>query len=132
MNYESAITHLECTLTGERFEATHPHRTNPSNGKPLFARYDLEKAKATLTKASLADRRNDMWRYREVMPVIDDANIIALGEAAPLYSWLTDWQVSSASTASTSRMKGSTPPVHSKPADSERQSPRPRSWVRCA
>ncbi len=80
MKYESTITHLECTLTGERFDASHPHRTNPANGKPLFARYDLDKAKSSLTKESLSDRRNDMWRYQEVMPVIDDANIIALGE----------------------------------------------------
>ena len=80
MKHESTITHLECTLTGERFDASYPHRTNPANGKPLFARYDLKKAKATLTKDSLADRRRDMWRYREVMPVIDDANIISLGE----------------------------------------------------
>ena len=78
--YKSAITHLECTLTGERFDVSHLHRTNPANGKPLFARYDLEKAAETLTKDSLADRRRDMWRYREVMPVIDDANIISLGE----------------------------------------------------
>ncbi len=76
----STITHLECTLTGEQFNASHPHRTNPANGKPLFARYDLERAAATLTKESLPDRRQDMWRYREVMPVIDDANIISLGE----------------------------------------------------
>ena len=80
MKYQSAITHLECTLTGERFDASHPYRTNPANGKPLFARYDLEKAKATLTKESLADRSGNMWRYREVMPVIDDDNIITLGE----------------------------------------------------
>ncbi len=80
MKYQSAITHLECTLTGERFDASHPHRTNPANGKPLFARYDLDKAKATLTKDSLADRPRNIWRYREVMPVIDDDNIITLGE----------------------------------------------------
>ena len=80
MKYESTITHLECTLTGGRFDASHPHRTNPANGKPLFARYDLEKARKTLTKQSLADRPRNMWRYREVMPVMDDANIITLGE----------------------------------------------------
>ena len=80
MKYQSAITHLECTLTGERFDASHPHRTNPANGKPLFARYDLKKAKVTLTKDSLADRPRNIWRYREVMPVIDDDNIITLGE----------------------------------------------------
>ena len=80
MKYQSAITHLECTLTGERFDASRPHRTNPANGKPLFARFDLEKAKATLTKDSLANRSTNIWRYREVMPVIDDENIITLGE----------------------------------------------------
>ena len=80
MKYESAISHLECTLTGERFDASQPHRTNPANGKPLFARYDLDKAKVTLTKGSLSNRPKNMWRYREVMPVIDDANIITLGE----------------------------------------------------
>ena len=80
MKYQSAIMHLECTLTGERFDASRPHRTNPANGKPLFARYDLEKAKATLTKDSLANRSTNIWRYREVMPVIDDENIITLGE----------------------------------------------------
>ena len=80
MKYPSAITHLECTLTGERFDSSKPHRTNPANGKPLFARYDLDRAKTTLTKESLSDRPTNMWRYREVMPVIDDDNIITLGE----------------------------------------------------
>ena len=80
MKYPSAITHLECTLTGERFDSTEPHRTNPANGKPLFARYALDRAKTTLTKESLSDRPTNMWRYREVMPVIDDGNIITLGE----------------------------------------------------
>ena len=80
MAYQSTITHLECTLTGERFDAAFPHRTNPANGKPLFARYDLERAKETLTKESLNGRPKNMWRYREVMPVIDDDNIITLGE----------------------------------------------------
>ena len=80
MKYRSAITHLECTLTGEHFDASYPHRTNPANGKPLFARYDLDEARSTLTKESLVDRPKNMWRYREVMPVLDDANIITLGE----------------------------------------------------
>ena len=80
MTYRSTITHLECTLTGEQFDASIPHRTNPTNGKPLFARYDLGRAKETLTKDSLIGRPKDMWRYREVMPILNDANIIRLGE----------------------------------------------------
>jgi threonine synthase len=33
-----------------------------------------------LTKESLAGRRADLWRYREVLPVEDDENIDSLGE----------------------------------------------------
>src|SRR5262249_45342599 len=33
-----------------------------------------------LTKESLASRRADLWRYREVLPVDDAANIVSLGE----------------------------------------------------
>ena len=35
-----------------------------------------EKPTATL----LAHRRSDMWRYFETMPVLDEANIVSLGE----------------------------------------------------
>ncbi len=76
----STLTHLECTLTGTQFDATAPYGTNPANGKPLFARYDLETARRTLTKESLPERPHNIWRYREVMPVIDDENVITLGE----------------------------------------------------
>jgi threonine synthase len=43
-------------------------------------RYDLEQARSTLTKESLIGRRADLWRYREVLPVENDANIVSLGE----------------------------------------------------
>jgi threonine synthase len=49
-------------------------------GKPLLVRYDLERAKRTLTKESLYGRRSDLWRYREVLPVENDENIVSLGE----------------------------------------------------
>lgn len=78
--FYSQLTHLECSLTGERFEHDYPHRLNPANGKPLLARYDLAKASETLTKSAIAGREPNMWRYREVMPVIDPANIVTLGE----------------------------------------------------
>ena len=56
------------------------HNVCTSCGKPLLARYDLDKAARTLTRESLRTRAADMWRYREVMPVSDDANIVTLGE----------------------------------------------------
>jgi threonine synthase len=53
----------------------------------LFARYDLARAANTLTKASLATRQGGMWRFHEVMPVLDPVNVISLGEGStPLLS----------------------------------------------
>jgi threonine synthase len=74
------VTHLECSACGARHEARKLHNICVECGKPLFARYDLAKAGRTLTKDSLRTRRADMWRYREVLPVSDDENIVSLGE----------------------------------------------------
>jgi threonine synthase len=76
---KSALTHLECTYTGQTVDADRPVRLSPA-GKVLFARYDLEAAGRTLTKHSLRDRAANMWRYAEVLPVRDGANVVTLGE----------------------------------------------------
>ena len=76
----SYLTHLECSLSGEEFDASFPHRTNPANGKPLLARYDLDAAAESLKKDELVSRPSNMWRYNEVMPIEDPSNIITLGE----------------------------------------------------
>jgi len=74
------VTHLECGLCGLQYEAQRLHNLCTACGKPLLVRYDLERAKMTLRKESLAARRPDLWRYREVLPVEEDDNIISLGE----------------------------------------------------
>jgi threonine synthase len=42
--------------------------------------YDLDRASQTLTRESLAGRRADLWRYREVLPVEAEENLLSLGE----------------------------------------------------
>ena len=74
------VTHLECGLCGLEHEAQRLHNLCRACGKPLLVRYDLERAKMTLTRESLAARRPDLWRYREVLPVDNDDNIVSLGE----------------------------------------------------
>jgi threonine synthase len=49
-------------------------------GKPLLVRYDLEQAKLTLTKESLKNRAENLWRYAEVLPVENGENVVCLGE----------------------------------------------------
>src|SRR5262252_2748802 len=74
------VTHLECALCGLKHEAQRLHNLCTECGKPLLVRYNLEQAKRTLTKAALTGRRPDLWRYREVLPVEHDENVISLGE----------------------------------------------------
>lgn len=74
------ITHLECALCGTRHEAGRLHNLCIKCAKPLFARYDFEQVKKTLTREALQTRHSSMWRYREVLPVEDDRNITTLGE----------------------------------------------------
>ena len=74
------VTHLECAMTGERHEADQIHNLSRA-GKPLLVRYDLAGVAKALTKDALAQRPADLWRYRELLPVRDPANIVSLGEA---------------------------------------------------
>lgn len=74
------ITHLECAYCGLHHEAQRLHNLCRECGKPLLVRYDLQLAGRTLTKESLKGRRSDLWRYREVLPVEPDKDIVSLGE----------------------------------------------------
>jgi threonine synthase len=71
------VTHLECSLTGERYEAERPHNLS-SAGKPLLVRYDLQAARRTMTRESLAEREPGMWKWRELLPF--DGGPVSLGE----------------------------------------------------
>jgi threonine synthase len=51
-----------------------------SCGSPLLVRYDLPKATAALSRAALQSREATLWRYREILPLNDDANRVSLGE----------------------------------------------------
>jgi len=72
------VTHLECSLTGERYEAGQVHNLSRA-GKPLLVRYDLEEAKRTMSRDSIAERVAGMWKWRELLP--HDGDPVSLGEA---------------------------------------------------
>ena len=75
------VTHLECSMTGERYEADELHGLS-TVGRPLLVRYDLEGVRGALTREALARRPNDMWRWREILPVRRAEDVVSLGEAA--------------------------------------------------
>ena len=74
------VTHLECAMTGERYEAGKLHGLS-SVGRPLLVRYDLDGVQSVMSKDMLARRPADLWRYRELLPVQNTANIVSLGES---------------------------------------------------
>jgi threonine synthase len=73
------VTHLECSLTGEHYEADRLHGLSKA-GKPLLVRYDLDGARRALTREKLAGRPQTLWRYRELLPVRRPENLVQLGE----------------------------------------------------
>jgi threonine synthase len=76
----SYLSHLDCTACGDRVEADALHRTCPSCGKVLFARYDLAALRADMPAPALEGRAWDLWRYRELLPIRDDRFARSLGE----------------------------------------------------
>ncbi|HWL39047.1 MAG TPA: threonine synthase [Gemmatimonadaceae bacterium] len=74
------VKHLECSSCRREFPARQLHNTCTACGKPLLVRYDLERISKFMTKQALFVRTPTMWRYREVLPVRREENMISLGE----------------------------------------------------
>ena len=74
------VTHLECAMEGDRYPADTIHNLSRAN-KPLLVRYDLAGVKKALSKDALASRPQDLWRYRELLPVRRVSDIVSLGES---------------------------------------------------
>ena len=71
------VTHLECSLTGERHDADRLHNLSRA-GKPLLVRYDLDAVR--LDAATLAARPAGMWKWRELLPLPEGVAPVSLGE----------------------------------------------------
>ncbi len=73
------VTHLECSLTGERYPADTLHGLSRA-GRPLLVRYDLDGVRRAWPRAALDARPQTLWRYRELLPVRHPENVVSLGE----------------------------------------------------
>ena len=73
------VTHLECSLTGERCPADELHGLSRA-GRPLLVRYDLPAIRNAISREALELRSTDLWRWRELLPVRGRQNIVSLGE----------------------------------------------------
>jgi threonine synthase len=81
----TGVTHLECSRTGEKFEAGKVHGLS-SAGWPLIVRYDLQKVRREWDRDSLTEAPRTMWRYAPLLPVRFGRNIVSLQEGfTPLH-----------------------------------------------
>lgn len=77
----SYFTHLECSRCTQTYDPNVPQNLCTECGKPLFPRYALEKIAQTWDKSSLSRREPSMWRYAELLPVINSRHIVSLSES---------------------------------------------------
>lgn len=75
----TTLTHLECSLTGERYDAGTIQNLSRA-GMPLLVRYDLDKVRENWNRDWLANGPRSMWRYAPVLPVSKPQAMVSLGE----------------------------------------------------
>ncbi|HXT21739.1 MAG TPA: threonine synthase [Thermoanaerobaculia bacterium] len=72
-------THLECSRTGDTALLDEPASLSPA-GAPWLVRYDLAGRDGAAWARELSTRDRGLWRYRELLPVVDFARRVDLGE----------------------------------------------------
>jgi len=77
---ESTLTHLECPECGRRYDHRKVQTVCRDCNSPLEAKYDLEKAAKTLSLEAAAARPRGIWRWTEVLPVLNADHRLTLGE----------------------------------------------------
>lgn len=73
-------TYLECPKCQSHHRYDQVAQLCPECGSPLLVRYDLAKIRDTVKKEDFASRRENLWRYRELLPLSDPAAAVTLGE----------------------------------------------------
>jgi threonine synthase len=69
---------LACSRCDATFAISELMNLCPNDGAPLLVRYEI--AKSTELRDEIRTRPATMWRYRELLPVDDDTDIVTLGE----------------------------------------------------
>lgn len=74
----SFVSHLEGAIDGAILEARTVQTLHEN--RPIWVRYDLDAVRDAVRKEDFASRAPTMWRYRELLPIEDESDIVTLGE----------------------------------------------------
>lgn len=73
----TSLHQLACSQCEQPYSAFEPQTFSTCCNKPLVAQYNLVEVPS---KTVLHNRPATMWRYKEVLPVLEEENIVSLGE----------------------------------------------------
>ena len=73
----TSLSQLLCSQCEQPYSAFEPQTFSSCCNKPLVAQYNLTEVPS---KTVLYNRPATMWRYKEVLPVLEEENIVSLGE----------------------------------------------------
>jgi threonine synthase len=74
------LSHLQCSRCGRKHDTDVVQTVCRDCASVLFARYDLDDVAEQVSKQLFQSRPSSMWRYRELLPVKDESNVVTLGE----------------------------------------------------
>jgi len=76
----SYLTDLHCYDCKQTYDASQIQTYCPDCQAPLIVNYDLAAARRDLDRDAFCSRPSGMWRWRELLPVHEQENMIHLGE----------------------------------------------------
>jgi len=76
----SYLSHLECSGCGKEYSHQQLHTFCPICQSPLLSIYALERARQEVDRDKISQRTKGMWRWHELLPVLNIKNQIFLGE----------------------------------------------------
>lgn len=76
----SYLSELQCSGCGSLYSAAKVHTFCPDCQSPLLVNYDLNAARQHVDRDEIHRRLKGMWRWHELLPVVETQNMVTLGE----------------------------------------------------
>lgn len=80
VNTVSYLSNLECSGCNTKFSHKQVHTFCPLCQSPLVARYNLDAIRQKVDRDQFSSRPKGMWRWHELLPVLNTENQVSLGE----------------------------------------------------
>ena len=76
----SYLTNITCSACGRVYSRNQVNTYCLDCQAPLFSNYDLEAVRSNTNRDEFHRRPRGMWRWHEILPVLEPQNVVSLGE----------------------------------------------------